>query len=130
MRLAYRIAGLVALALGLIGIFVPLLPTVPFMLLAAFCFARGHPAWERRLLDHPRYGPHIRAWREQGAISRKGKTMALAAFVVSGVAGLMLLAGPVAYIPAGVGVVGAAWIVSRPSTGGAARRSGGENSLP
>lgn len=114
MRLAYRIAGLVAVALGLLGILLPLLPTVPFMLLAAFCFARGNPAWEARLLAHPRYGPHIRAWRREGAISRKGKRLALTAFFLSGCAGFFLLEWPLALLPAGVGLFGSCWIATRP----------------
>lgn len=133
MRLAYRIAGLAALGLGLLGIFLPLLPTVPFVLLAAFCFARSNPVWEERLLAHPRYGPHIRAWRDQGAISRKGKAMALVAFLVSAVAGLLLLGAPISYVPAAVGLVGATWIASRPdpespSDGPAGPAGGGESS--
>ena len=134
MRLAYRISGLVAFALGLLGIFLPLLPTVPFILLAAFCFARGNPAWEQRLLAHPRYGPHIRAWRSEGAISRKGKAMALLAFFVSAVAGLLLLSAPVSYVPAAVGLIGATWIVSRPDpeapADGLAQPPCGEESSP
>jgi uncharacterized membrane protein YbaN (DUF454 family) len=114
MRLAYRIAGLVAVALGLIGILLPLLPTVPFMLLAAFCFARGNPAWEARLLAHPRYGPHIRAWRREGAISRKGKRLAILTFTLSGLAGLLLLEWPLALLPGLVGLVGSGWILTRP----------------
>ena len=63
MRRLYLALGLVSLGLGIIGAFLPLLPTVPFLLLAAFLFARGNPAWEKRLLDHPRWGPPIRDWR-------------------------------------------------------------------
>ena len=80
MRLAYRIFGIAALGLGFAGLFLPLLPTVPFVLLAAFCFARSNPAWEARLLAHPTLGPHIQAWRANGSISRKGKIAAVAAF--------------------------------------------------
>ena len=54
MRRLYLALGLLSLGLGAIGAFLPLLPTVPFLLLAAFFFARGNPAWEKRLLDDPR----------------------------------------------------------------------------
>ena len=47
----WLVAGLFAVGLGILGIALPVLPTVPFFLLAAFCFARSHPAWEQRLLD-------------------------------------------------------------------------------
>jgi uncharacterized membrane protein YbaN (DUF454 family) len=52
----YLTGGFVALALGALGIFLPLLPTVPFMILAAFFFARSSPALEARLLDHQHFG--------------------------------------------------------------------------
>lgn len=112
--LVYRLAGLTALALGFAGLFLPLLPTVPFVLLAAFCFARGSPAWEKRLLDHPRYGPHILAWRERGAISRKGKLTALAAFAFSAILGLVLLAVPWSLIPLAAAIIGGGWVMTRP----------------
>ena len=66
----WNAAGFVALALGTAGIPLPLLPTVPFYLLAAFCFARGNSVWEQWLVEHPRYGHHIRAWRDGGIVSR------------------------------------------------------------
>ena len=72
-RQLYLAGGLISVALGTLGVFLPLLPTVPFLLLATFCFARSNPVWEQRLLDHPRYGPPLREWRERRAISRKGK---------------------------------------------------------
>ena len=65
--------GVLSVAAGVVGAFLPLLPTVPFLLLAAWCFARANPAWERRLLEHPRYGPQLRAWRARGVISRPAK---------------------------------------------------------
>lgn len=116
MKLAWRLAGVVALLLGAIGIVLPLLPTVPFVILAAFCFARGHPAWEARLIAHPVFGPHIRAWREQGSISRRGKGMALAAFALSAAVGLLLLQMPLALLPLVAGLAGAVFILTRPTT--------------
>src|SRR3546814_2388991 len=77
-----------SLGLGGLGVLLPLLPTVPFIILAAFCFARSSTALERKLLDNPRFGPAIRLWREKGAISRRGKRAALAAFAFSAVLGL------------------------------------------
>ena len=71
MRPLYLAGGIISVSLGIIGAFLPVLPTVPFLLLAVFCFARSNPAWEKRILDHPTYGPQIADWRERRAISRK-----------------------------------------------------------
>jgi len=85
-------AGWGAFGLGLVGAALPLLPTVPFMLLAAFCFARGSARFHRWLVEHPRFGPAIRSWRAHGAISRDGKRWALvgifASFTVSFILGV------------------------------------------
>src|SRR3546814_12083510 len=67
----YLVSGWASLGLGALGAFLPLLPTVPFVILAAFCFARSSPRLEAWLVTHPQFGHHIVAWREKGAISRK-----------------------------------------------------------
>jgi len=72
-----NIAGSSALALGVIGIFLPLVPTTPFLLLAAACFVRSSPRMYRWLLDHPWYGPYIHSYREFGAIPRRAKVLGL-----------------------------------------------------
>ncbi len=74
--LLWRLLACVALALGLIGAFLPVLPTVPFLLLAAWAAGRGWPALEAWLLAHPRFGPDIRRWREHGAVPRRAKWLA------------------------------------------------------
>jgi uncharacterized protein len=113
-RWLWNAFGLNALALGTVGIALPLLPTVPFYILAAFCFARGNPAWEGRLLAHPFYGPPIHAWREKGVVSRRGKIAATAAFGVSIGLGLWLIAWPWFLLPPALAVVCLTWLWSRP----------------
>jgi len=107
-------AGTVSLGLGAVGAVLPLLPTVPFVILAAFCFARGNPAWEAKLLAHPTFGLHIRSWREKGAISRKGKLAATGAFVVSIALGTLTMAWPYFAIPPVVAVICLSWLWTRP----------------
>lgn len=75
-RALWAAGGAVALALGLVGIVTPLLPTVPFLLLAAFCFARSSSRLHRWLVDHPKLGPPIRDWQKNGAISPRAKRLA------------------------------------------------------
>jgi uncharacterized protein len=114
MRLAWILLGAVSLLLAAAGALLPLLPTVPFVLLAAYAFARGHPPLEAWLLRHPRFGPHIVAWRSRGAISRKGKLAALAAFGVSATIGMATLPLPWALAPVAVAGIGGRWIWTRP----------------
>ena len=90
-RFFWRLAGLTSLVLGVIGIFLPLLPTTPFMLLSAFCFSRGSKKLHDWLLTHPRLGRPILEWQDHGAISKKAKLLAgiamLLAFLLALVGG-------------------------------------------
>lgn len=115
LRFGYLIIGLLSLLLAGVGLFVPLLPTVPFIILAAFCFARSSPRLESWLLDHKSFGPHLAAWRSRGAISRVGKRAAIIAFAISAAAGFALLAFPWSLVPASAGLIGGSWVLSRPS---------------
>jgi len=111
--IAYRAAGGTSFLIGLVGVAVPLLPSVPFMILAAYCFGKGSPDLERRLLMHPSTGPHIIRWRDQKQISRSAKRAAYAGFACSGSAGLVFLEGAIAAVPVVACVGGSLWIWSR-----------------
>ncbi len=113
-RALWMALGLASVALGAIGIFLPILPTVPFLILAAFAFSRSNRDWEKKLLDHPVYGPSLRAWREKGIISRKGKLAASGAFAVSILIGFLLIALPWSLIPPLVALLCLSWIWTRP----------------
>ena len=82
-RLLWQLAGLISLVLGVIGIFLPLLPTTPFVLLSAFCFSRSSQKLHDWLLAHPRLGPPILEWRDLGAISKRAKGLAAIALVLA-----------------------------------------------
>lgn len=81
--LLWRLLALVSLALGLVGVVLPVLPTVPFLLVAAWAASRGWPRLEAWLLAHATYGPAIRRWRARGAVSRRAKWLATALMAMS-----------------------------------------------
>ena len=73
MRWLWFALGWLMVVLGVIGALLPVMPTTIFLILAVGCFARSSPKFEQRLLAHPRYGPSLRLWREQGAVSRRAR---------------------------------------------------------
>jgi len=115
-RQMWLMLGLTASACGLAGVVVPLLPTTPFLLLAAFAFARSSPRLHAWLLDHPRFGPLISDWQSHGSIAPAVKLTAvavmLATFVFSWLAGAP---GTILLIQAAVLGAAAAFVLSRPS---------------
>lgn len=113
--LLWRTLALASLALGFLGMFVPVLPTVPFVLVAAWAGGRGWPALERWLLVHPTLGPHVHRWREHGAVPRRAKWFASVMMAASVV--LLLASGaPVVLkvlVPLTMAAV-ATWLWRRP----------------
>lgn len=83
MRAIYLISGLLALALGVAGAFLPLLPTTPFVLLAAFCFSRSSERMHDWLMNRSPFGPLIRQWQEQRSIPPKARRRALLVMAAS-----------------------------------------------
>lgn len=116
-RAVFLVLGLFATALGIIGIFVPLMPTTVFLILAVACFARSSERLEQWLLTHPRLGPPIHRWRAHGAISPGAKIFAVAG-MASGLAMFWYAVRPQWYwllLAAALLAACAAYVLSRPS---------------
>ena len=108
-------AGFVALVTGIIGIFLPVLPTTPFVLVAAYCFARGSPRWERWLLRHPRFGPMVRAWRARRVVPLRAKQFAVVMMALSSASAWWLLPPKVGWVPAVVCLLVGTWLLRLPT---------------
>jgi uncharacterized membrane protein YbaN (DUF454 family) len=74
----FFVLGLASVVLGVAGIFLPLLPTTPFLLLAAACFARSSDRFYHWLLNHPLLGATVREWQQYRSIPRRTKWVAIA----------------------------------------------------
>lgn len=115
-RVLWLAAGLLALAAGIAGIVLPLVPTTVFLLVAAFAFARSSPRLHGWLLAHPRLGRPLRDWQAHRCIRPRAKALAVVAMTAtilgSWLAGLGvgLLAAQAAIL-----TVVAAFLLSRPS---------------
>ena len=110
-------AGLFLTGLGLVGAVVPLLPTTIFLILAAACFARSSPRLEAKILNHPKFGPFVRDWRDRGAIPLRGKLFAMGG-MAGGYAVFAYAARPELALALGVAAAMAliaAWIWTRPA---------------
>ena len=81
-RRLWMALGGVALGLGALGVLLPLLPTTPFLILAAYCFSRSSERLHAWLLEHRIFGPPIQNWRAHRAISNKAKLSALVAMAL------------------------------------------------
>jgi uncharacterized protein len=127
-RVVYLCLGLLMVGLGIIGAILPLMPTTIFLILAAWFFSRSSPRLEEYLLNSQFGGP-LRDWRENGAISRKSKGLAL--FGMSTGYAIFLVASrpslPLAIIAAVLILACAAYVISRPKANG--RSEAGESDV-
>ncbi len=82
-RLFYLITGFVSLGLGVVGVFLPVLPTTPFIILAAFCFSRSSERWHKWLLNNQEFGPALSDWERYGVIRLRAKLLASVLIAVS-----------------------------------------------
>ena len=83
------------------------------MLLAVFFFARSNPEWERRIVEHPKWGPYIADWRERRAISRKSKIIAISTIAAGVAVTWYTLGHPWVWISVTVLAISGSWIATR-----------------
>jgi uncharacterized protein len=117
LRWAWWLLAYASLGLGLAGTVLPGLPTVPFVLLAAYAAGRGSQRLHARLLADPRFGPLIRDWSAHGAVSRRAKRLATVA--MAGAAGVLVVVVPgerwwAAALPLACMLSVGAWLWRRP----------------
>ncbi len=115
LRALWALFGVLCLALGAMGAVLPLLPTTPFLLLAAFGFARSSRRLHAWLLGHRTFGPLIRNWHEHGSIDRRTKAVSVVVIVLTPVVSLMLgVAGWVLLVQVVVLAGAATFVLTRP----------------
>jgi uncharacterized membrane protein YbaN (DUF454 family) len=90
-RLLWIASGTLSLIIGFVGIFLPLLPTTPFLLLTAFCFGKSSPRLHRWLLEHKTFGPPVRDWNERRVIRKRAKWIATVCIAVSASVPVLIL---------------------------------------
>jgi uncharacterized membrane protein YbaN (DUF454 family) len=108
-RFWYLAAGHVSVVLAVLGIFLPLLPTTPFLLLAAACYARGSVHFYNWLLNSATFGPIIRNWREDRSVELKHKIMAIVLITIS-IGTSVIFFVPNIYGKIALSILGLCWI--------------------
>lgn len=116
-RWVWLICGGLCLLLGVIGIVLPLLPTTPFVLLAAYCFSLGSARYEQWLLSHPRFGPMVRDWRSQRAVPLRAKQVAWGTMTLSSFIAWWFMPTNIGWIPGACCALVALWMWRLPTSG-------------
>lgn len=114
-RWIWLVCGWVCLATGIVGLVLPLLPTTPFVLLAAYCFSRGSVRYEHWLLTHPRFGPLVRDWRANHAVPLRAKQLATGMMALSAIASWWVLPPHIRWIPGACCFAVAVWLWRLPT---------------
>lgn len=83
-KIVLKITGFMFVGLALLGVVLPLLPTTPFLLVAAGCFAKSSPYFYKKLLDSRLFGQLIKDWQEYRSISQKSKVVSLISMILAG----------------------------------------------
>ena len=117
MRTTYLLIGHASMALGFVGIFVPLLPTTPFVLLAAACYSRGSDRFHTWLHEHPRFSPMIHSWRDHRAIGMRSKIIAVLMVGASVIWSAIKLEFPWNVVAILIGAAVTTFLLSRPTAG-------------
>ena len=95
-RVLLTTTGIVCIVLGAIGVLLPIMPTAPFLLLAAACFARASPRFYQRIVTSKTFGPPILEWRRHHSIPWRTKLIAMGLFFVSFTTSTLLFVRPLA----------------------------------
>ena len=114
-RVLWLLAGGFSLLTCIVGIFLPLFPTTPFVLLAAFCFSRGSQRCETWLLQHPRFGPMVSDWRANRAIPLRAKQLATVMMTLGSAWAWWVMPPRFGWLPALVCTAVAGWMWSLPT---------------
>ena len=114
----YRVLGLFFLGAGTLGIFVPLLPTVPLWILAAFLFTRSSPALQKKIYAHPQFGETVKQFVEDGVLSRQNKRFAIAGASASSLISLALIQPPpyLVWTVVMIMITVVVWLATRPES--------------
>lgn len=116
-RLLYLAFGWLMFAIGFIGVFVPLLPTTPLMILALWGFSNGSENLHNWLYHHPKYGPALRDWDQYRMIPVKAKMMAVSMMSISALIMIFIVDVPTIALICALGLMfyGAGYVLTKPS---------------
>jgi uncharacterized membrane protein YbaN (DUF454 family) len=112
LRWVWFFSGHLLLVVGFVGVFVPLLPGTPLLILAAFCYSKGSEKFESWLLNHPRFGTAVRDWRTHRVIPKRAKVLALTSMSIGLLFPFVILDTPLALkVATGIVVVVVALLI-------------------